>query len=466
MGRILTIAHHTVREAVRMKVVMAFAVLILALICGLPFGIQRPNATVTATVQTFLTWSLTPLGVILSFLAVFLGCLSISDEMYHRQIYTLVSKPIPRWQYVVGKWVGVVQVLTGLLIFAGLLTYVMARFLASAEPVDKIDKFTLEHEVLTARGHSPLYIPVSEFAARAERVLVQMKEEGRYAAASAARQRVTQAGLIGMFNQQWRTIKPGEVHEFEFRNLGLVERSRENTMQLRYKAKGMGYAQDEVLQTQWIFGDPRDADVYQPPPRRDVMDRYHVIPFPASCVSPNGVLKIGVQNLDHLRAGGHPGATIAFEAEEGFEVFYKIGSFEGNLARTLFLIWCRVVLIASLAILSATFLSYPVACLLTFMFYVLSVSGGYVVDALGFGGAQDGVFGAAKPFVKAMLEMVFWLLPKFSEYDGVPTFVEGRNVTLMWDLLAMGKLVLFLCTIILLIACIIFRRRQVAELSV
>ena len=38
------------------------------------------------------------------------------------------------------------------------------------------------------------------------------------------------------------------------------------------------------------------------------MDRYHVISFPASCVSPNGVLKIGVQNLDHLRAKGHPGA--------------------------------------------------------------------------------------------------------------------------------------------------------------
>ena len=72
----------------------------------------------------------------------------------------------------------------------------------------------------------------------------------------------------------------------------------------------------------------------------------------------------------------------------------------------------------------------------------------------------------AKPFVKAMLEIMFWLLPKFSKYDGVSTFVEGRNVTLMWDLLAMGKLVLFLSTLILLIACIIFRRRQVAELSV
>ncbi|MCH8880152.1 MAG: ABC transporter permease subunit [Planctomycetes bacterium] len=463
MGRILTIAHHTVREAVRMKVVMAFAVLILALICGLPFGLQRPNATVTATVQTFLTWSLTPLGVILSFLAVFLGCLSISDEMYHRQIYTLVSKPIPRWQYIVGKWLGVVQVLTGLLIFAGLLTYVMARVLASAEPVDEIDKFTLEHEVLTARAHSPLHIP--DYTALAERVFAQLKADGRYSESSPAAQRAIKARIIGEYTQRWRNLALEEVREFEFRDLGLVERSSENSMQLRYKAKGLSYTQDETLQMVWVFGDPRNADVYGPVLRRDVMDRYHVISFPASCVSPNGVLKVRVQNADR-RADGRSGATIAFEAVEGFEVFYKIGSFEGNLARTLFLIWCRVVLIASLAIMSATFLSYPVACLLTFMFYVLSVSGGYVVDALGFGGAQDGVYGVAKPFVKAMLEIMFWLLPKFSKYDGVSTFVEGRNVTLMWDLLAMGKLVLFLSTLILLIACIIFRRRQVAELSV
>ena len=356
-----------------------------------------------------------------------------------------------------------VQVLTGLLIFAGLLTYVMARVLASAEPVDKIDKFTLEHEVLTARAHSPLHIP--DYTALAERVFAQLKADGRYSESSPAAQRAIKARIIGEYTQRWRNLALEEVREFEFRNLGLVERSSENSMQLRYKAKGLSYTQDETLQMVWVFGDPRNADVYGPVLRRDVMDRYHVIPFPASCVSPNGVLKVRVQNADR-RADGRSGATIAFEAVEGFEVFYKIGSFEGNLARTLFLIWCRVVLIASLAIMSATFLSYPVACLLTFMFYVLSVSGGYVVDALGFGGAQDGVYGVAKPFVKAMLEMVFWLLPKFSKYDGVSTFVEGRNVTLMWDLQAMGKLVLFLSTLILLIACIVFRRRQVAELSV
>ena len=464
MGRILTIAHHTVREAVRMKVVLAFAVLIIALILALPFAIHRPSATVSSTVHTFLTWSLIPVGVVLSFLAIFLGCLSISDEMYHRQIYTVATKPIPRWQYVVGKWVGVVEVLSGLLIFAGLATYGMARILSSAEPVDNIDEFTLNHEVLLARAHSPLVVP--DFIGVAERQFQLLKDEGRYTDPSKISPAVLKGQLRRALEQQWRSISPGRVREFEFRNLGLVDRSEGKMMQLRYKAKGLGYAPDETLQMRWVFGNPRDAEQFGPLDRRDVMDRYHVIPFPAHCVSPNGVLKVWVQNIDFVLRDGHPGATISFEAEEGFEVLYKIGSFEGNLIRTLFLIWCRVVLVACIAIFCATFLSYPVACLLTFMFYILSASSKYVTDALGFGGAQDGVFGAAKPYVKAVVEMAFWLMPKFSEYDGVPTFADGRNVSLMWDLQAFGKLVFVLSTLFLMIACIVFRRRQLAELSV
>ena len=209
MGRILTIAHHTVREAVRMKVVLAFAVLILALIVALPFGIQRPNATVSATVQTFLTWSLIPLGAILSFLAIFLGCLSISDEMYHRQIYTLATKPIPRWQYVVGKWVGVVEVLTGLLIFASVAIYGMARVLAAAEPVDGVDAFTLKHEVLTARARSAVFIP--DFTAEAERAFQRMVEDGRYTDPAKVQPQAAKARIRQAYRQAWRAVAPGQT---------------------------------------------------------------------------------------------------------------------------------------------------------------------------------------------------------------------------------------------------------------
>jgi len=325
-----------------------------------------------------------------------------------------------------------------------------------------VDAYSLENEVLAARAHSSLYVP--DFTADAERFYQQMVEDGRYAPDARVQASKVKSQLVTGMKQRWRAVSPRENRTFEFRTLQAVDRSPDNTLQLRYKAKGLGYAQDETLQMAWQFGNPRDAEVFSVF-RRDVMDRHHVIPFPAACVSSDGTLRVRVQNVEHDRPD-HQGATISFEANEGFQVLYEVGTFHGNLMRTLFLMWCRIALLAGAAVLAATLVSYPVACLAVFAFYVLSVSGAYVKDALGFGGSASGLFGSAKPAVKSVLNAVFWLMPDFSRYDGIPNFVDGRNVTLMWDLTALGKLVLFLTTLLLMIACLIFRRRQVAELSI
>ncbi len=461
MGRVLTIAQHTVREALRMKVVLAFAGLIVLLVLAMPFAIERGQATVSYTVKTFLTWSLLPLGLLLSFLAIFLGCQSISDEMYHRQIHILATKPIPRWQYVLGKWVGVVQVLTGLLLFGGLMTYAMALYLAAQPPLDALDAEALEKEVLVARGHAALYVP--NFRPQADKLYRQRVDEGVYEAGSAVAVR-DRSSILAAMEQQFRAVPAGSSRTFEFRGLHLVSRTADNIMQLSYKARGMGYAPDETLQMVWDFGSQTDAEMVRVL-RRDVMDRYHVISFPATAVSPDGVLQVQLHNQDFVGRAGK-GATIVFEGDEGLEVLYVIGTFEGNLARTLFLIWCRVVLIAAVGVCAATLFSYPVACLVAFTFYILAVSGNYVVDALGFGAPGKGVLGKSQYVIEPLVKAVLWLWPKFSAYDGVEVFADGRNVTLMWDLQALGKLVLLTTTLFLLCACIVFRRRQVAELSV
>jgi hypothetical protein len=267
--------------------------------------------------------------------------------------------------------------------------------------------------------------------------------------------------------QRWRAVAPGQQREFQFKGIMRQYLDDDDYLQLRYKAKGMGYAVDETLQTLWAFGDYATATQTGWIPRRDVMDRYHTIPFKASAVSPDGTLAVVVWNVDDReRYAGHKGATIAFEDEAGFEVFFEIGTFRWNMVRTLILVWCRVVLIAAVAVCCATLVSYPVACLMTFVFYVLAVVGDYVKDALSFGKTGEGALGPVQYVVEPILESMFWLWPKFKEYDGLENFVDGRNVSMMWDIAAFAKLVLLLATIFLMTACIIFRRRQVAELSV
>lgn len=536
MARVTTIAHHTVREAVRMKVVLAFAGLILAIILGLPIAVYREDAMVSATVQTFLAWSLTPLGMILSFLAIFLSCLSISDEMTNRQIFLLLSKPVPRWKYVVGKWLGVVWVLTGLMVFAGLGIYGMGHLLAMQPNNDMLDPYTLEHEVMTARANSKLYIP--DLTADVERLFQRMVEDGRYsdtnklkaddvkrelASELAGRVRIVPPGLrkiyefrgIDQLKEEWKSrynvvlngIPPGydreplitligEVQELDdeaaadqlraapitlvrdmdvadARDLaeritragGVVGLQSTYMLQLRYKAKAMGYAPDEAIMSAWQFGPSPEVAIQTPAiQRKDIMDRFHIIGFPASAVSEDGRVYAVVSNLESTRANHH-GATISFETGS-MEVLYVIGTFYGNLFRTLFLVWCRVVLIAAVGVFAATLLSFPVAALVTFWFYVLAIGGEYVKSALGFGAPGQGALGPAQFVVEPILTALFGLIPTFSQYDGVEVFVAGRNVSLTWDMQALVYLVIVLCTAFLLAACVCFRRRQVAELSI
>jgi hypothetical protein len=61
--------------------------------------------------------------------------------------------------------------------------------------------------------------------------------------------------------------------------------------------------------------------------------------------------------------------------------------------------------------------------------------------------------------------MLHWVIPDFSRYDAVETFVAGRNVSLVWVLQATAELVLLKSLIILGLAVLFFHRREVAEVS-
>ena len=59
-----------------------------------------------------------------------------------------------------------------------------------------------------------------------------------------------------------------------------------------------------------------------------------------------------------------------------------------------------------------------------------------------------------------------WVIPDFSRYDAVESFVNGRNVSLFWVLQGFTELALLKTMILLLIAMLLFHRREVAEVSV
>jgi ABC-type transport system involved in multi-copper enzyme maturation permease subunit len=108
MKNVWTVATNTFREAVRDRVLynlVFFALLMMgaAILVGqISIGIEQ---------SVIISLGLTAISVIGIFIAVFIGVGLVSKEMDKRTLYALLAKPVERWQFLLGKYVGLVMTL-------------------------------------------------------------------------------------------------------------------------------------------------------------------------------------------------------------------------------------------------------------------------------------------------------------------------------------------------------------------
>jgi ABC-type transport system involved in multi-copper enzyme maturation permease subunit len=101
--RIVYIASNTFREAVRDRVLynlIAFALLMsgVAILVGqISIGIER---------LVVVNLGLTAVSLFGSVIAIFIGIGLVSKEIEKRTLYTVLSRPVERWQFIVGKFFG------------------------------------------------------------------------------------------------------------------------------------------------------------------------------------------------------------------------------------------------------------------------------------------------------------------------------------------------------------------------
>lgn len=145
---ILAVAKATISEGIRTKMVVFVVLLILAWVVAIWFNASG-DGTIKGRVQMFMTYSLGFAGFVLSLLTILFGCRSLSAEIAQRQIYAIVSKPVPRWQILVGKWVGVMALNVVLLGIVGAATY------AGTMTIVQRFRATLDHELVAFGGLTP-----------------------------------------------------------------------------------------------------------------------------------------------------------------------------------------------------------------------------------------------------------------------------------------------------------------------
>jgi len=125
MNAVYHIAVNTLKESIRNKVLYNILFLAIGIIL---FSISLGDWSVFARAQVMQDFGLAAMSVTGLLMSVFIGAGMLGREIADRTVYGIVTKPVARWAFVIGKYAGLLAVLllNFLVISACLVTAVLA----------------------------------------------------------------------------------------------------------------------------------------------------------------------------------------------------------------------------------------------------------------------------------------------------------------------------------------------------
>jgi len=122
MNRLLAIASNTFRETIRDKILYSIIFFAFIVILG---SVAMEEITIGDQDKVVRSMAQGAIRLFGSVIALFLGVGLVYKELERKTIYTIASKPIPRWIFVLGKYTGLLWVLALELALMALLYTVM-----------------------------------------------------------------------------------------------------------------------------------------------------------------------------------------------------------------------------------------------------------------------------------------------------------------------------------------------------
>lgn len=379
---ITSVARTVVDEAIRMRSPLVLIILLAATLPVLPLLID-PDERLAYRLQFLIGWTLGGAGLMLGLLTIFLACGSICGDIDSGRIHMTLAKPLRRWEYLVGKWLGILLYDLLLVILVGAGSYTLVRMLAVGSAADAADRDAVSRQVLVARRSLPPGPDrPEEYAAAIEAAIAQLERDDP-AAVGREPDRVRRR-IRHEYERRWHTVTPDMETTFVFSGLGgAAEPGREVQLQVEPRVINVDVDLADVRFAIWLNGRPWPMeegvhrDVTLPSRSR------HVFDLPSDLIGEADTLRVRIANRNLVPPGETRPTAITFPPGDGMQVYVRAGSFEGNLLRCLVLMWAKLALVAAVAVAAAAVFDLPSAILATLVFYATALGSEFFQDALG-----------------------------------------------------------------------------------
>jgi hypothetical protein len=476
---ITAIARNVVNEAVRMKVSLIFIVMLLLTLAAIP-GLLDAASPLRYRMQSFLQYGVGGTFWIIAILVLFLSVGSVAFEQRDKIIWQTMTKPVAPWQYIFGKWLGVIGVAAVLLGVSSSGVFLFAEYLrgqpASGEYAPfrtesgrmSEDRFVLENQVMVSRLAVRPSMPALEPKAEEQ----QLKDRIERIMAAEPGWRPTDENIAAArraymdeLRTAYLTIEGGNSETYVFR--GLSEPAKKNLpITLRYRVD-IG-ANDPRNTYRISFEMPNTMPLVREVPGGQTM----TLDISPASIDDKGNLTVVVTNGDLMKRLQNPDPrywanpdSMSFPPD-GIEVYYPIGSYHTNFLRVILVLWIKLAFLSMVSIWAATYLSFSVASLVAFGVFLIAESAGFLSNSLEYFSSTDmkGNIEIWKVLVRAIAVPVATTFKVYADLRPTGNLVDGR--LLSWGMVIKSLFVLGSLTGVLFVAATaIFRRRELATYS-
>jgi hypothetical protein len=456
MHSIWAVAINTVKQALRIKVAVVFTILLVVLLPVLGFT-TTGDETLKGRLQTFVSYALSITSFLLCLLTIIISIYSVTSDIEQKQIYTVITKPIRRFQFIMGKLLGVIVLDVMLLALFSAIIYTITIYMPKFTKASPDELIKADNEFYTARAS--LTVPQEDVSKEVADRYAELKKRGELPTD------MTREEVIDQLTKQAQLAKRaagvGHVLLWEFNNVKPLAKS----LFIRFKYDVSVTPPDSEVWGRWYVGDYQffkygtqsKTPIYDEVHKNSVRD-FHEIEVSSEVVPEDGHLAVAFMN-DPLNSNSMNGITIIFPPD-GLEVLYKADSFTSNFIRAVLLVLCRLIFLACLGVLAASFLSFPVAILFCLVIFLTASFSGFVLESFSFLSANIGAV------YSYSLKWLIQLLPQFDKFNPTKFLVPARLI--QWSLLA--KCALFMVCVkallVMILSLIIFGYREIAKITV
>lgn len=455
MKQVLAIARLTFWEGIRMRVVLVFLIVLGFVVLRLPFALKG-DETLAGRLQTFLSYSLGALGIFMSLATIFFSCATLSEEIRSRTLHMVVTKPVSRFQILIGKWIGVNGLNLLICALSGGVIYGLAYYVKSQPELFARDRVKINEVVWTARlAVSPTE---PDFKAEAEKQITEREQAGEQFVRG---HKAEVESLEHEMRESWRQVPPGLSRVYTFSDLPPPADEQER-YQVRFKLRALPYT--EFAPVLWGIVNAKTGELLDSMPTKERPEEVHQFLVRAKGWVTDGEAALAV----HAPYDERRPLTLYFEGDKSLQILYRVGGFEMNFLKAMLLILFRLAFLSALGVFFGTFVSFPVACFCVLSVFLFCLGTPFWLESIGANlppnvAAAD-PYGSWGPAIRLLLVPVLkFALPNFIRYDGVSTLIDGYYID--WKLLGQAALhtLGYGAALLLLPGWIIFRGREVAE---